>query len=371
MNIALIDFQVIRPRHETSQEKILEWIAKAHVRAEGASCGQFHEELKDKLFKIGLGMDKIQKRGCQIDDTSHEEWDAMEIYNTPSRGLKERSSLFERETTEIFKQFYPEGGPIPAHLIHVTCTGYVAPSPAQKLVSLRNAGESCIVTHAYHMGCYASMPALRMASGFLNTSEQVDIVHTEMSSLHMNPYLHQTEQLVIQTLFADGFIKYTAVSDGQAAKLPFFKILALHEVILPSSQESMTWKCEDWGFRMTISKEVPVLIARALENFLKALIEKANLSFEKVKSEAIFAIHPGGPKIIQQVKQILSLSSSQINHSQEVLQNCGNMSSATLPHIWEKILKDPEVPEGSWVISLAFGPGLSISGSIFQRRISC
>ena len=43
------------------------------------------------------------------------------------------------------------------------------------------------------------------------------------------------------------------------------------------------------------------------------------------------------------------------------------MSSATLPHIWESILADPEAEDRSLLVSLAFGPGLSISGSIMEK----
>jgi predicted naringenin-chalcone synthase len=35
---------------------------------------------------------------------------------------------------------------------------------------------------------------------------RVDIVHTELCSLHLQPLRHEAEQLVIQSLFADGCI---------------------------------------------------------------------------------------------------------------------------------------------------------------------
>ena len=44
------------------------------------------------------------------------------------------------------------------------------------------------------------------------------------------------------------------------------------------------------------------------------------------------------------------------------------MSSATLPHIWEAMLADPEVEPGSLVVSLAFGPGLTVTGNILRKE---
>jgi predicted naringenin-chalcone synthase len=51
-----------------------------------------------------------------------------------------------------------------------------------------------------------------------------------------------------------------------------------------------------------------------------------------------------------------------------ILQNFGNMSSATLPHIWEAMLGDIKVPNQALIVSLAFGPGLTISGALLEKN---
>lgn len=354
MSTTISDFQVIRPDFELDQEESIKWLAAIHTEA--SKEPERHDDFLAVLKKIGLGEQKIQKRGVSIQDCFHRDWKAMEIYDTSMKpegvGFGRRSEVFDRICTEMLSRFYPTNS-IPAHLIHVTCTGYVAPSPAQKLVSLRQAGASTMVTHAYHMGCYASIPALRIARGY---AQPVDIVHTEVCSLHLNPALHDMGQLIVQTLFADGFIKYTVGFEG-----PGLRILALDEQIIPESSESMHWKCHDWGLKMKLEREVPVLIARAIPSFVAKL-----LTGVKPGADIYFAIHPGGPKIIQQVSQILELKQEQFAHSLWVLMNYGNMSSATLPHIWERLWRDQTVKDGSYIVSLAFGPGLTLAGGVFQ-----
>ena len=386
---SLVNFQIIRPSHSASQETILEWVSHAHSHAEalkqkwdlkGNEFSQFYEEIKAKLLQIGVGPDKIKKRGMQSSDFTHKVWHEMEIFQLAvaeeGLGLKTRKAFFDKELDGVFDTFYPEETSTPPHLIHVTCTGYAAPSGAQRLVSKKNQGKETTVTHAYHMGCYAAFPSIRMALGFLSTSHlgekenSVDVVHTEMCSLHFNPILHTTEQLVVQTLFADGFIKYSLVP-SDIAKKSFenrLDVLSLQEEIIPDSSGSMTWGFENWGMRMTIAKEVPVLIKRNLPSFVKRLIEKAGLDSETVEKEALYAVHPGGPKIVQQVAEILKLERDHVRHSQSVLEDFGNMSSGTIPHVWDRILRDPQVKKGTWIISLAFGPGLSISGGLFQKE---
>jgi predicted naringenin-chalcone synthase len=67
------------------------------------------------------------------------------------------------------------------------------------------------------------------------------------------------------------------------------------------------------------------------------------------------------------VKKHLQLKEHQMEHSQNVLREYGNMSSATLPHIWKEMLEDDRVPSGTPIITLAFGPGLTICGAVLEK----
>lgn len=374
----LRDFKIIRPNFEQSQEHLLEWVVGAHVGTsmrtngwskEDANCRSFDAKVREDLFRIGLGNNKIRKRGFQIKDCNHQNWDQMEIYNIDAvpEGylLQKRMEFYNQACSEVLEQMYGQDETLPPHLVHVTCTGYIAPSPAQKLISSRSSGKNTTVTHAYHMGCYASIPAVRMAMGhFALEHEQTDILHTELCSLHMNPAQHSIEQLVIQSLFADGFIRYSL---GEKSDSPAFKILAAAEQIIEDSVSKMTWDCSEWGFQMSLSKDIPVLIRRNLEAYLDQLARKCGLERDELKN-AYYAIHPGGPKIIEQVAEKLELEPDQVRHSVGVLQDYGNMSSATLPHIWARILKDESIKPGQRIVSMAFGPGLSICGALFEKR---
>ncbi len=371
----LTDFQILRPLYETSQEETLDWLVSAHTEAESKKnhpdLPSFQNALKEKLWHIGCKPDRIKKRGHVIEDYLHKNWDEMTLYcmkEDPSgRNLSTRSQIFQENADKIFTQYYPEGSLAPDDLIHVSCTGYVSPSGAQKIASLRNWRDQTTITHAYHMGCYASIPAIRIARGFLFQDlekARVDIVHTEICSLHTNPANHNLDQLVSQSLFADGFIKYSV---KQKEEKPHIEIISIQEEIIPNSTQSMTWNVMHWGFEMTLSKEVPVLISRALPQFLEKLSRKSKMAIDE---KTLFAVHPGGPKILIYIQELLKLKDEQMAHSFQILKNYGNMSSATLPHIWESILNDPNVPDGTSIVSLAFGPGLSITGAAMKKKSS-
>ncbi len=365
----LTDFRHLRPSYEYSQDAILSWLAGAHARAEAMRQSNsphfdtqlFERQIHTLLRRLGSGPGKIKTRGSEIAGIGHSPWEEKALFS-----ISEKTAFFGKAVDQFFEDFYPEDESLPHELIHVTCTGYLSPSGAQKIVSSRNAGRSTTVTHAYHMGCYASIPALRIAKGLVGSNgKRADIVHTELCSLHLDPYSHTPEQLVIQSLFADGCIRYSL---SQRPSSPSLVLLALRETTLQDTCDAMTWQPASWGMQMSLKKEVPQLIANSIEQALDDLAGETDLTRDYLQKQAVFAIHPGGPKIIETVASLLKLRPGQYQHSCAVLEKYGNMSSATLPHIWEMLLSDPAIPHGSPIVSLAFGPGLTVASSLMNKE---
>ncbi len=368
----LTDFEICRPAYELSQDAGLEWLVAAHAESESRYSNTdkevFLKRLQQRVQKVCCTSSHIGKRGHILNDFLHKDWEAMQIYDlsrSPTGlGLKERTQIFCSVGMTVMEKFYPTEKNPPKDLIHVTCTGYSSPSLAQRIVNTRKWQQRTTVTHAYHMGCLAAIPAIRIAHGFSQyRKERIDVVHTEISTLHFNPALHSSEQLVGQSLFADGFIKYSYSKEEK----PGFCLLVVDEQMIEDTTSLMAWECEDWGFRMTLSKEIPFKIHQGIVPFVKSLFNQAGISEGEIQ-KAYFAVHPGGPKILSLVKEALGLEEGQMKDSLGVLYDYGNMSSATLPHIWERMLKDPSIAVNSYVVSLGFGPGLTVGGMIFQKK---
>ncbi|MBU1109173.1 MAG: naringenin-chalcone synthase [Candidatus Riflebacteria bacterium] len=387
----LCDFRSIRPRFIVEQGATLSWLSLAHARAEvmknegteNQDEEWFAERIAKLFLRYGCSSDRIATRGLEISDFSHTRWNEMEIFNFKDSPFgpttTQRSEKFREIGTRVCAELFTVDQTPPDHIIHVTCSGYLSPSCAQEQVAQNRWHDKTVVTHAYHMGCYAAVPAIRIADGYLaaalnssngsGNSSCVNILHTEVCSLHVQVHDHSPEQLVVQSLFADGFIVYSGIQSNQQSAMKGSGLLlkALHEEIIPDSADAITWACSEWGMRMGLSAEVPGMIASALEPFLQKLCDRGGMSFDAIKEKSVFAVHPGGPKIIDRVQALLNLQDEQVSVSRFILLTCGNMSSATLPHIWEKIVADENVASGTYVISLAFGPGLCISGALLQK----
>ena len=379
--VLLHSFQSQPPKHHSGQDSILEWIAAAHAQAEITLQKPATDEAREAItrkyrklvMRFGCSTDRIRSRNSALDDFTHTDWDRMRIFQLneyPSgKACGERSRFFREVSGLAFDQFYAEEAEPPPVLIHVTCTGYVSPSGAQRLVAKRDWGRATEVIHAYHMGCYASLPAIRMAAGCVERGKaRVDIVHTELCTLHMDPTQHLPEHLVVQTLFADGVIRYSAARMGEGAPVPNgLELLTTREEIVPDTEDAMSWMVSDFGMLMTLSRKVPDHIRAGLGAFLDRLGAEAGLTTAQLCETALFAIHPGGPRIIDEIAEYLGLRPEQIQASNTILGDFGNMSSATLPHVWKTILEDEAVQPGTLVVSLAFGPGLTISGALLRK----
>jgi predicted naringenin-chalcone synthase len=354
----ITDLETPLPPFSMPQGQTLDWLAKAWSQKQGRDYSSTR-----KLFnKVGCTEDQIAQRYYYLPEFN-ENADSAEILNQPQgQGHFLRTKFFSETITKVLNDSY-EKRSAPDQLIHVTCTGYVSPSPAQTLSVSKWAGKTEVL-HSYHMGCYASIPALKTARGLVaaNPKASADIFHSELCTLHINLYESNLEQMVIQTLFADGCAVYRV----QAQKpQQGFEIVDLRERLLPGTADAMTWITADHGMKMSLSKDVPRYVGQNIKSFFYDWVTdlKAQLNPEKT----VFAIHPGGPKILDFVSEALELRPEQIKHSTGVLFERGNMSSATLPHIWKKIVDDPSVPSDTDIISFAFGPGLTVAAGWLRK----
>jgi predicted naringenin-chalcone synthase len=383
--IVIKGFAAESPRYCRPQHEAFEWLAAAHARAAATesrredSFEKWRERIAQLVRRYSCAEEHIGWRRSEIADFMHTDWQRMRIFNLHEsplgRGLHARNAFYVETAGRVVESLFAGDQEPPSDLLHVSCTGYVSPSAIQRLIELKGWNRRTHATQVYHMGCYAAIPALRIAAGLLSRSRgnilpRAEVVHTELCTLHFNPADHSPEQLIIQTLFADGHIRYS-VEPGQSTDSHnnerALELLSVREEIVPNSLDDMTWALSEWGFQMTLSRDVPGKIAACLPRFLSNLFVDAGRSDSKAAGEAIFAVHPGGPRILDSVEELLRLEKHQLQLSRAVLFERGNMSSATLPHIWMAAASDNNIKPGALVVSVAFGPGLTIAGALFRK----
>src|SRR5690606_13972121 len=237
------------------------------------------------------------------------------------------------------------------HLVVSSCTGFTAPGLDQ--VIARRLGLALTVERVVigFMGCYAGVTALRTAGHIVRSdpSARVLVVAVELCTLHLQT-TDRLDSLLAMSQFADGAAAALVTAEGPG--------LALRDglsMTLDDSQDLITWTIGDTGFAMELSGEVPGRLAEALGD---GRVQDAITGGRPVNALDAWAIHPGGKSIVDAVERGLGLSPEKVAASRAVLQEFGNMSSATVLFVLERLLA--ERPDSG--VALAFGPGLAMEG---------
>ncbi|MGY1660698.1 type III polyketide synthase [Geodermatophilus sp. SYSU D00705] len=234
-----------------------------------------------------------------------------------------------------------------------TCTGYATPG-----LDIRLAGDLGMPAGLQrllvgHMGCYAAIPGLAAVADFVTArSRPAVLLCCELTSLHVQPAQADLEQVVAHALFSDAAAA-VVVQPGARRGRRLAGIVARTDA---STADHMTWDVTDLGFRMGLSPRVPEVLARHVGDVVDELLTAAGLRAEDV---AGWAVHPGGPRILDVVRDELGLAEVQLAASRRVLAEHGNCSSATVLLVLDE-LGDVDGP----VVAMAFGPGLTLYAAL-------
>lgn len=249
------------------------------------------------------------------------------------------------------------------HLVTVSCSGFYAPGFDIGLMQELGLSREVSRTHVGFMGCHGSFNALRVAQAYVEADPKavVLVCSVELCSLH-HYYGWSTEKVIANALFSDGSgaVICCRAPAGEAPMHAKYRLVRHGSHLLANTSKAMSWRIGDYGFEMTLSQKVPEFIEQNLAGWMSQFLARENLKIEDVRG---WAIHPGGPRILDSCVIALDLSGDDLATSREVLAKYGNMSSATilfvLEHMSQQEITGP-------VVALGFGPGLTIEAMLLQ-----
>jgi predicted naringenin-chalcone synthase len=238
-------------------------------------------------------------------------------------------------------------------LVVCSCTGYV--TPGLDILLARDLGLPADARRVFvgHMGCYAALPGLGVASDYVVLNNRPALVLcVELTTLHIQPPTADPQQVVAHALFSDGAAAVVLVPEGRARGPALREISSRTDT---TAADHMTWHVTDLGFRMGLSPQVPDVLSRHVGPFVGELLARHGLATGDV---AAWAVHPGGPRILDVTQEGLGLPDEALAASRRCLAEHGNCSSPTVLLILEQILNGDGA--AAPVVLLAFGPGLTL-----------
>lgn len=290
----------------------------------------------------------------------------MEMYNREITPLATSACQSALEQAGI-------GASTITHLVTASCTGFAAPGFDLQLFKTLQLSPTVQRTHVGFMGCHGALNALRVANSYClsDPSAVVLLCAAELCSMHFQ-YGWCTNSVVSNALFADGAAALVLCGadydkSNQSAHdvdtqpvLPAMQYMSAASYVVPDSTHAMSWQIGDAGFIMSLTADVPDLIEAYLPSFIDQWLETQGLTLADING---WAVHPGGPRILDAVETALRLNPDDIAISRQVLAECGNMSSPTVLFILQRL-----IARGSHLpcVILGFGPGLTVEAALLR-----
>ena len=236
-----------------------------------------------------------------------------------------------------------------------SCTGYV--SPGLDILLARDLGMAPDTQRLFigHMGCYAALPGLGAAADFVSARGRPALVLCcELPSLHVQPAARDPQQIIAHSLFSD--------AAAAAVLMPGAGPHAVRDVVArtdTTTSDHMTWHVTDLGFRMGLSPKVPDALAGHVAPVIDDLLARHGMTRADVDE---WVVHPGGPRILDVVRDRLELPEESVAASRLVLTEHGNCSSPTVLIILDALRRAR--PEAHTAVMMAFGPGLTLYAAL-------
>ncbi|RZL13562.1 MAG: type III polyketide synthase, partial [Pedobacter sp.] len=204
------------------------------------------------------------------------------------------------------------------------------------------------------MGCAAGVSGIIYAKNFLaaNPGKRAAVVAYESPSATFQFDDYSMANVVSAAIFGDGvatvLLSSDPIDDGP-------EVIAEGMYHFFNAEQMMGFRLSNTGLQMVLDVAVPDTIESHFPAIIHPFLAESNLDIEDV-NHLIF--HPGGKKIVQVVESLFGSLGKNIDDTKAVLYLYGNMSSATVLYVLERIM-DAKPKKGDYGLMLSFGPGFS------------
>lgn len=239
-------------------------------------------------------------------------------------------------------------------LFVVSVTGIASPSLDARLLNRMELRTDVKRTPIFGLGCVAGAAGITRAADYVRAfPDQVAVtLAVELCSLTFQPGDRSVANLISTGLFGDGAAAVVVTGAARGGAGP--EVVATRSVFYPDTEGAMGWHVCERGFEIVLSASVPEIARRHLGEDARAFLSDHDLGAADVES---WVCHPGGPKVLLAMQEALGLSADAVAIPWAVLAEQGNLSSASVLMVLERVLTQARPRHGAWGMVVAMGPG--------------
>jgi alkylresorcinol/alkylpyrone synthase len=207
-------------------------------------------------------------------------------------------------------------------------------------------------------GCAGAIPNVEVCRGLLNDSQDGAVVSVSVEICSCTYQMDNDLSLIISNaLFGDG-----------AAAAVIWKRPSGLQLISSKSQYALQYR-DDIRFIYKngqlynqLSLRLPKVAAKTALEAVKELLQSNGLTINDIE---YWALHSGGDKVINEIKEKIGLTEEKLKFTRKVLSKWGNISSPTVWYVLNEIQNEGLAPN-KWLVMLAFGAGLAAHAMLIK-----
>jgi predicted naringenin-chalcone synthase len=245
-------------------------------------------------------------------------------------------------------------------LVVNTCTGYICPGISTYVIEKLGLSRSVRAYDLVGSGCGGAIPNLELAGALAGQQGPGAVVSVSVEICTATFQMEDDLSLLLSnTLFGDG-----AAAAVLWTRPEGYELVASASRHVPEQRETIRFVHKKGRLHNQLSLKLPGLVARAAAQVVSDVLGPQSLEPRDIRH---WAIHTGGEKIINAVRDGIGLSEEQVRETRAVLSEHGNMSSPTVWFVLKELEKKG-IACGEWCIMVAFGAGLSAHAYLLRKR---
>jgi predicted naringenin-chalcone synthase len=310
------------------------------------------------LCKVLSGENGIESRHLAVEDLTH--FFVMTPDALHERFSKNAPAIATQAAERALANARLDATEVDAVIVS-TCTGYLCPGLSSYVSERLGLRAGVQALDLVGQGCGAALPNWRTAQSLLSSGNARNVLSVCVEICSAAFYLdNDPGVLVSNCLFGDG-AGAAVLSAKPADHVRRVEWKASDSLLAPSKRDSLRFEQRGGMLRNILTRQVPALAARYVENLLDDMLESASL---KRADLAGWILHAGGREVLAALQTRLSLGPHDVRLSAAVLREYGNVSSPCVLFVLEKALAE-NAPGGWWWMS-AFGAGFSCHGALLK-----
>jgi len=244
-------------------------------------------------------------------------------------------------------------------LATTTCTGRMTPSLDAHLVARLGCRRDVQRVHVGDTGCASAVVALQQAWNHVRAfpGHRALVLAVEICSAAY--FLDdRLESAVAHAIFADGAGALALSSDGSGPAIVEHRTMFRSEHL-----DAMGFEYPGGRPRVVLSKDVRRIGSVMMAEMGRALLESQGLKRADVRH---WILHSAGRRVLDRARALLELDESALAPAREVLRDYGNMSSATILFVLERVLQRSAPDPDDWGVMVGLGPGFAAEGALLR-----